>query len=446
MSLQQKKQTIKKDPWLLSKILYPKYTFEDFHREWFYQAWDNIEDLCLASRGFSKSTVRTVIFTLAKMIFNPDVTILLLGNTASQSAKFCGEIKEHIEKNVLLKMMYPQLVPGKKWSESELKLDTVTKIQKESTITAMGYGGALTELHFDIVIADDIVDFENAESKGQRDKLMRWFHTTVMPLVKDELHFNGTRYHQEDYYNTLLERNILTNKKSHKAITDEGKSFWPAMFPIEDLLKKKSILGSIIFNAQYQNDVLLMTEGQLIMRKWFKYISKNLLPLGLRIVQICDLAISQKETSDYFIESTFGLDMKEGNIYYLDIDRGHYSWNEQKLAIRRNNDKWKTLVGQVLIYIEGTQYQRVLADEMNTNIDLSITPFYPVVDKVTRLRGISPKFETGKFYFVKGLPLLDVIEDELCIFPDGEHDDIVDTISAIQKISSKTAPQVRWLD
>ncbi len=438
-----KKREVKEDPFRLVDILYPGYQFKQFHKDWFYQGWANEEDLVLGPRGFAKSTVRTITFSIAKMIEDPNVTILLLGNTSSQAAKFSAEIKEHIDTNILLQMMYPQLRSGRKWTENELKLGSVTKVQKESTIVALGYGGALTELHFDIVIGDDIVDFENAESKFQRDKLLRWFNTTVMPLVKKELHYNGTRYHQDDYYSRLLQRGVLTNEKSHKAILEDRTSLWPEEFPIERLLKKKSIVGSAIFNAQYQNDTKLMAEGQLILRQWFKYIDRAKVPEKLMIIQICDLAISKEEKADFFVESTFGLDMEEGNIYMLDVDRNHYSWNEQKLAIRRNNDKWQPEAGQVIIYIEGTQYQRVLADEMDTDIDLSITSFFPVKDKTTRVRGISPKFENGKFFFVRGMPLLDMVEDELCSFPDGEHDDIVDTISAIQKVMSVGRPRIR---
>ena len=129
----------------------------------------------------------------------------------------------------------------------------------------------------------------------------------------------------------------------------------------------------------------------------------------------------------------------------MDMDRNRYSWHEQKAALRRNNDKWKSRAGQVGIYIEGNQYQTVLAQEMDTDIDLSITSFTTVQDKVTALRGISTKFENGKFFFVNSLPGLDIIEDELCAFPDGENDDICDTISGIQKVMTLRGPRARYI-
>ena len=208
-------------------------------------------------------------------------------------------------------------------------------------------------------------------------------------------------------------------------------------------MEKKSKVGTVIFNAQWQNDTKLMAQGQVILRQWFKYVDMNQVPEKARIIQIVDLAISKSEAANYFVESTFALDMKTGNIYMLDMDRGRYSWHEQKLAIRRNNDKWKGRRGQVRIYIEGNQYQVVLAQEMDRDIDLSISSFTTVQDKVTALRGISPKFENGKFFFVNSIHGLDIIEDELCAFPDGEYDDICDTISGIQKVTSERRPSAR---
>ena len=254
---------------------------------------------------------------------------------------------------------------------------------------------------------------------------------------------HNTRYHQDDYYGILLKQGIKTNETSHKAVIDERTSLWPEEYPIEWLMKKKEKVGTVIFNAQWQNDTKMMAEGVVILRKWFKYVNMNEVPEKVRLIQICDLAISKGETANYFVESTFGLDMKKGDIYFMDMDRNRYSWHEQKEAIRRNNDKWKSKRGQVRIYIEGNQYQIVLAQEMDKHIDLSITSFTTVQDKVTALRGISPKFENGKFYFVNSLPGLDIIEDELCAFPDGEYDDICDTVSGIQKVMSERRPSAR---
>jgi predicted phage terminase large subunit-like protein len=439
--IEKKRREIEREPWQLAKVLYPKYTFEPFHREWFELDMTDEENLCLAPRNFGKTTVRGVIRSVVKLIRNPNIQLGIVSDTGFQATHFIGEIKAQLEQNMLLRAMYPHLAPGKKWTDAE----GATDIRKGCSVMAMSYGGAVTGFEFDDILADDIVDFENSRTKYQRDKLIDWLGITLLPMLKKggTMGWSGTRYHQDDYYGKLLNKGIKTNTESHRALKEDGTALWPEMYSIEWLLKKKENIGTVNFNAQYQNDTKLMAEGQVILRQWFKYVNMNEVPEKIRIIQICDLAISKSETANYFVESTFGLDMKKGDIYMLDMDRGRYSWHEQKQAIRRNNDKWKARAGQVRIYIEGNQYQTVLAQEMDTAIDLSITSFTTVKDKVTALRGISPKFENGRFFFVNSLPGLDIIEDELCSFPDGDYDDICDTISGIQKVTSDRRPSAR---
>ena len=442
--IEKKRREIERDSWQLAKILYPKYEFKTFHRQWFENGMGDEEDLCLAPRNFAKTTVRGVIRSIAKLIKNPNIQLGICSDTGFQATHFIGEIKAQLERNMLLRAMYPQLAPGKKWTDSEFDIIGATEIRKGCSVMAMSYGGAVTGFEFDDILVDDIVDFENSRTKYQRDKLVDWMGMTLLPMLKKVgvINYNGTRYHQNDLYERLLSKGIKTNTKSHRAIQEDGTALWADMYPIEWLMKKKEDIGTVNFNAQYQNDTKLMAKGQVILREWFKYVNMNEVPEKIRIIQICDLAISKKETANYFVESTFGLDMKEGNIYMMDMDRGRYSWHEQKEAIRRNNDKWKSK-GQVRIYIEGNQYQIVLAQEMDKEIDLSITSFTTVQDKVTALRGISPKFENGKFFFVNSIIGLDIIEDELCSFPDGDYDDICDTISGIQKVTSERRPSAR---
>lgn len=403
------------------------------------------EDLCLGPRNFGKTTVRGVIRTIAKLIEKPNLQLGICSDTGFQSTHFSGEIKAQLERNVLLRQMYPFLRQGGKWTDAEFTIKGATEIRKGASVMALSYGGAMTGFEFDDILIDDVVDFENARTKYQRDKLVDWLGFTLIPMLKKGglMHWNGTRYHQDDYYDTLLKKGIKTNEHSHKALIDKDTALWPEQYNVEWLLDKKKTVGTLIFNAQWQNDTLLMAEGHIILRKWFRYVNMSQVPEKARIIQICDLAISKEDTANYFVEGTFALDFQKGDIYFLDMDRARYSWAEQKLAVRRNNDKWKGKRGQIRIYIEGNQYQKVLAQEMDADIDLSVTQFTTTQDKVTALTGVSPKFENGHFFFVNTLPEIDVIEDELCAFPDGDYDDICDVVSGIQKVIKMKRPSVR---
>lgn len=436
---------IKADPFFLTEVLYPKYQFKQFQRQWFEQAQLDNEEICLGPRNFAKTTVRGIVWTIYKMIRNPNIQLGVVSDTGPQAIHFVSEVKMQIERNKLLTILYPHLNPGHLWRDNEFTITGATEIQKGATVTAFGYGGA-TGYEFNEIIVDDVVDFENSRTKYQRDKLEDWIGMSLRPMLKSggAMHWSGTRYHDDDQYGRLLKQGILANKDTHKAILDNGESMWPELWPIEKLLEIKEKIGSIRFNAQYQNDVELMAAGKIFKREWFRYIKRNpsnfieyiredgsrIHIKDLAIYQTCDLAISKKETADYFVILTFGVD-KEGNIYILNVLRGHYNWPEQKRICRQEYIRWKEF-GLRWLGIESVQYQVVLAQELDTFTDMSIRHLSSKgLDKVTRAMPMSAKYESGKVYHNSGMDNLRDFEDELTAFDEGQNDDMVDCVGYI---------------
>lgn len=449
--LQAIRKKINKDPWFLSRILYPDYEFEEFHKQWFYDAISSEEDLCLGPRKSAKTTVRGIIAEIYKMIRNPNIRIGITSDTEGQAVHFASEIKLQCENNKVLTSLYPQLKPSKSWSEKEFTIQGADMIQKGSTVTAFGYSSSITGYEFDDIIIDDIVDLENTRTAYRRNKLEEWVNVTCIPMLVrgGVIHWNGTRYHGDDLYGRMLKRNIKWNEGTHKAIKDDGTSYWPKIWPIQKLEEIRDKIGSMAFNAQYQNDTTLMEQGSIFKREWFKYFRKEgdyfVITTGERVLkkdiefyQTCDLAISKSDTADYFVILTFGED-KEGNIYITNLLRARYSWAEQK---RYLPEHYRANSPLNWIGIESNQYQVVLADEVNTLSDISVRKLIPVADKITRANSMSAKFETGKVYIWEKLPHRMEFEDELTMFPEGEHDDMVDTVGYIPICIKRVKPKI----
>ena len=87
---------------------------------------ENEEDLCLGPRGFAKSTVRVVIFSIVSLIEDPNDSILITSDTGFQSVHFMSEIKRILETNIELILLYPHLAPGRKWTDSEIIITGMT--------------------------------------------------------------------------------------------------------------------------------------------------------------------------------------------------------------------------------------------------------------------------------------------------------------------------------
>jgi hypothetical protein len=69
-----------------------------------------------------------------------------------------------------------------------------------------------------------------------------------------------------------LSRSCLCPEKHQivPAISPDGTTPWPEKFSLEWLEERKRQSGSIIFNAQYQNDTSLM-KGHIFREEWFQF-------------------------------------------------------------------------------------------------------------------------------------------------------------------------------
>jgi len=383
--------------------------------------------LDLAPRGFGKSTIGDISYCIWRICQDRNIRILIVSNTQRQAEAFIREIKSQIEGNQKLIELYgPFMQKNQKWTEAELTVAGRTSVKKESTLTALGASGAVISKHFDIIIADDIVDFENARTELQRQKLIDWYYSSLLPTLepRGELHILGTRYHPLDMYQDLM------NSKEYSvqiqcAIQKDGSSLWEEKFSIEELLRKKAEAGSIIFNMQYQNDIELAKQGHIFRYNWLQWYDE--IPRDLKVYQGVDLAISDKETADYFVICTIGL-AADNNIYILDISRARLSFKAQVELIKKKAEEWQP----IRIGIETNQYQKALAQELIRTTQAPIKELMTEKDKVSRAQRRSAEFENGRVFLRKDMHLF---IDELVLFPDAVHDDMVDAYDFARTVS-----------
>lgn len=391
------------------------YQVEPHHKRILNHIISRKKTIDLAPRGFGKSTIGDIAYCLWRIAHNRNIRILIVSNTETQAISFLREMKAHLEGNPRLLELFGSF-KSDKWSEGELFVSGRTTVAKEGTLTALGASGSVITKHFDMIIADDIVDFESARTGLQRRKLSEWYRTALLPTLEPhgELHVIGTRYHPNDLYQELMDCRQYSIQVL-RAIRDD-QSLWPAKFSIEDLLNKKAELGSIIFDLQFQNDITLAKQGRIFRYEWMQFYETA--PSNLKIYQGCDLAISEKETADYFVLMTIGAD-PNGNIYVLDLYRDRLSFKAQQEVIRLKSQQWHP----VSIGIEANQYQKSLSQELIRTTSLPIRELQTVKDKVSRAQRRSALFENKKVFLRKEMT---VLVDELCLFPDAAHDDCFD--------------------
>lgn len=252
---------------------------------------NNRASMDLAPRGFGKSTVGDVDFCITKIIREPNVRIMIGSKTQTQAEAFLKEVRTHFEQNVNLIRIFGDWKKSRDnvWNDKEFTVNRRKVIKKEATLTALGASGAVVSKHFDVIIGDDLVGFENARTEAQRKKLKEWFYSSLFPTLEPdgEIHILGTRYSPLDLYEDLIKsRNYRVNiQRAINTIEGRECSLWEDKFSLARLTKIREESGLIIFNMQYQNDTEL-AKGKIFKYKYFKHFEEYKIDYDLGIVKV----------------------------------------------------------------------------------------------------------------------------------------------------------------
>lgn len=421
-------------------------SLQPLHASIIHNVSDNQASMDLAPRGHGKSTIGDVDFCITKVLRNPDIRIMIGSKTQTQASAFLKEIRTHFEQNVNLIRIFGDWKKSRDnvWNDKEFTVNRRTVIKKEATVSALGASGAVVSKHFDIIIGDDLVGFENARTEAQRKVLKEWFYSSLYPTLEPdgEIHILGTRYSPMDLYEDLIKsKNYKVNVQQAITVKDgQEYSLWESKFSLEKLRSIREEAGLIIFNMQYQNNTEL-AKGKIFKYKYFKHFEEYDIDYDLNRVRVkvldsqgvpywipvriymgADLAISEDETSnnDYFAVTVIGVD-KNKNVYVLDYLKERLTFNAQLNAILDYGKNKFPMVER--IGVETVQYQKSLAQEIRRLSLLPVINIQTSKDKVTRAMRRSALFENGKVWFRIGM---DDLEECLLLFPEVDHDDLFD--------------------
>lgn len=291
---------------------------------------------------------------------------------------------------------------------------------------AVGIGGGLTGRGFDIGIIDDPVkDAEEANSQTIRDKVWDWYRTVFRTRTQPDaaIIVVMTRWHKDDLVGRLLKQ-ADEDPNSDKwdllhfqAITD-GQALWPERYPLEELERIRSSIGSRAFESLYQGNPTI-AEGNIIKREWWKYYKEQ--PAFSRIVHSWDTAFKAKSENDYSVCTVWG---EAANGYYLlDVWRQKVEYPELKRAAISLHTRDRANV----VLVEDKASGQSLIQELKRDSKLPVLPVKVDSDKTARVNAVSPLIEAGKVYLPEQTTWLHDYIEELSAFPSGGHDDQVDS-------------------
>jgi hypothetical protein len=343
-------------------------------------------------------------------------------------------------------------VEGPRWRDGAWTVRGVN-LGKDATCTAMSLGSVRAGPRLDELLADDPVgQQENATAAG-RAKVLETFLGVVAPMVVPDgiILVVGTRWHEDDLYAYLIAKGWPCLMR--QAIED-GKPLWPELFGLAELAERRTLMGSPLFNLQFQNDPEGMG-GNIIRREWFRYV--DVVPAGARRIGM-DLNASSSERADYTAVVEWVEDTAH-NLYFVGAYRKRLSEGHGRWLTGRTDSMEPGITpaygepdGPRLLWplerlgpgfagaggypklprhlarlcIESVMFQSTFVRELLNRTHLAAVAVHPDRDKVTRARPLAARYESGKVFHVRSAPGLADYEDELIAFPNGRYDDQLD--------------------
>jgi predicted phage terminase large subunit-like protein len=228
------------------------------------------------------------------------------------------------------------------------------KFHKKGKISyrLMGEGNTGYPSHFSF-IDDPYRNSDDAYSPTMRARIENRFRADIFSRrqTKSMVVVLHSRWHCDDLIGIIKKgkefKELLVSSK-HPAINDKGEALFPELRDINFLLEQKKILGSINFNALYQQEPL-QESGNIIKKEWLQFYDE--LPIKYDKLDIyCDTAFT--EDGDYSVCLLGGW---VGNkIYCVDCIYGKWIYPELKrnLLAFYNKSVVHHKLNSINVYIE----------------------------------------------------------------------------------------------
>ncbi|MFV0421694.1 hypothetical protein [Oleidesulfovibrio sp.] len=435
---------------LLTRLLGRK----DMYNDWCFARCAEVQQqpdgmLDLWAREHYKSTIITFGQSIRDILNDPEITIGIFSHSRPVAKGFLAQIKHEFENNAALKQLYPDVLYAEprrqspRWSLDHGLVVRRTTNPKEFTVEAWGLvDGQPTGKHFRLLVYDDVVTRESVSSPEMIAKVTEcWALSLNLGAHGGACRTIGTRYHYNDTYKTMLERQAAT-PRIHAATEDGTPEGTPIFLSSEELAGKRRRMGPFVFGCQMLQDPVA-DRAQGFREDWLRWWH----PEGDHSWQdmnryiVVDPAASRKEQADWTVMLVLGL-AADGNYYLIDGIRDRLNLTGRANALFRLHRTYLPLAVGYEQYGMQADIEFMQSEMERRNHRFDITPLGGRLAKADRIRRLIPLFERGKIYLPRNCPFTDsegrlrdlskeLVQEEFLAFPVCGHDDMLDCLARI---------------
>ena len=379
----------------------------------------------------TKSEFASFLFPAWMMGKNPKMKIIQATHTTELAVNFGRKTK-----NLLDSDHYAQIFPSVKLA-ADSKASGRWGTSAGGMYYAVGVGSNLAGRGGDLIIIDDPHSEQTAMSASGFEDAWEWYTGGPRQRLQPggSIVIVQTRWSEKDMTGQLL-RSMAKDPLADQwevvelpAIFEDGTPCWPEYWSLEDLTAVRASIPISKWNAQYQQNPT-GEENAIIKREWWRLWEKEKVPQLEFVIQSYDTAFSKKQTADYSAITTWGVFYpNEGssgpNLILLDSKKGRWDFPELKQLALELYKFWEPDT----VIIEAKASGTPLTQELRAQ-GIPVVNFTPSRgnDKVMRVHSVSPLFEAGMVW-VPDETWADELVEEVAAFPNGEFDDLVDSMT-----------------
>lgn len=428
------------------------------------QGQRGIKEVIAAPRGYAKTTFDVTIDIIHDCVYEHEKFILVVSSTSTLSIDKVKAIRDEMETNALLKMVYGDM-KGPKWNQDDFITSTGVRVLAVSPKTQVrglnDRGNRPTK-----IVLDDAENSEHVQTMLQREKMRKWFYEDISKLGTrhSNIKMVGTSLHPESLledlfrnpgfrnrrYRAVIEfadessqplweewRKILIDisnprrmemadafYKEHEAEMIKGaKVLWPERESYVDLMKMRLFEGNTAFQMEKQNNPMLDDRFifDMDMAARFELGIGRLIREDRRVVMysefedriaaFLDPVVGDGKESDFAACPIVARD-KSGFMYVLDCYLAQYQTPSMQInAVVDLLWKWKV----PKMGIEANGFQSLLVSQLkeaiarkaieeHTQWSVQMVPVTNLRAKPTRISTMEPAVSNRWLWFNKDLP------------------------------------------
>ena len=363
----------------------------------------------------------------------PEKKIIQTAHTAELATGFGRKVR-----NLVNSPDYQEVFKTKLSSDS--KAAGRWNTSKGGDYFAIGVGGAVTGKGADILIIDDPHSEQEAMQGNPEvyDRVYEWYSSGPRQRLQPggAIIIVMTRWSKRDLTGQILQNSIKREGDEWEviefpALLPSGNPLWEEFWSKKELEAIKAEIPVGKWEAQYQQNPT-SEEGAIIKREMWKIWHKDHPPPCEYLIQSWDTAFEKNSRADYSACTTWGVfyhpDDKGAdapNIILLDAFKARMEFPELK---RKAHELYKEWNPDSLIIEKKAAGAPLIYELRQIGIPLSEYTPNKGSDKIARVNAISDLFASG-YVWCPDTRWAEEVMEECASFPNGEHDDIVDSTS-----------------